>query len=65
MPSQDTTIPRLRAGARVARDHGFKGRPDSGLVLLLRPGQVLVLVDGAIDAREWWPVNTIDHVVKA
>ena len=65
MPSQDTTIPRLRAGARVARDHGFKGRPDSGLVLDVHRARVLVRVDGTIDAREWWPVNTIDHVVKA
>ena len=65
MPTQDTTTGRIRTGDRVERAHGFKGRPDSGLVLDVHRARVLVRVDGTIDAREWWPVNTIDHVVKA
>jgi len=65
VPTQDTTIGRIRTGDRVERAHGFKGRPDSGLVLVVHRARVLVRVDGTIDAREWWPVNTIDRLVRA
>ena len=41
-------------GAKVRREHGFKGRPDSGLVLRVDGQRILVLVDGLPDCREWW-----------